>query len=1108
MRIGAEPKAFKRDSTGALVAFSSGKRRLFSIRGSSEGAKKRVSTLFSSRRPEPSEKISALPVDELILLKQGTPSEQVQYALSLWTELAEWLFSLQKEGRQVTLTFSKEKGKLPGEIVIKFAQVEVRFAIAEGDWPEVIPALETVDSPLPVNGTQTDLIDSLRYNPEKREIEVTFSKGKIEEQSRPEGIRVGEWIYVESDGFYPAESDALLEQPVIPAGKIPLFFQKYPKLAERVGLHAGTYTPTYSLSFDEKKNLHLVCSLAGVGDLSASFGAWVYADGKGFYKLESPLFEGTKKVIPFRDVADFVSHHRTWLHDYPGFQTHVAALEFDLSYSVSKEGVLRFESTLGDDEEEREELVDFGEWIYVAERGFYPKNAYRGGIRAGVVVDRNQVPAFIRSHRQELEAVKGFFNSFSPVEKVGLSISLTETERIKISPKYFFKKGYKPQVFADFVYLEEEGFSEIPAALKLPEQFSGEREIDAASEPFFLACELDTLLPFVTTIDKRLIRPTALKLCVEQIKPAQQKGAWFVQMEYRSEIGSLEIFDIWRAQNEKKRNLFSSAGLIFLKDPRFSWLKGLSKKRFSKKGRVVRLTTLEWMRLSIFEEVKEPEDEGARHLLLDLREMKPPELPDLTGLESLLRPYQEMGVRWLFFLYTYGLSGFLCDEMGLGKTHQAMGLIAAVHNTQPGKYLVVCPTSVIYHWQDLLKRFLPHIRVSVFYGLERTIEKFEADYDLLLTSYGTLRSEKLPLSKLPFNLAVFDETHIAKNAHSQTNKALRLINAQMRLALTGTPIENRLLELKALFDLILPGYLPQESLFREFFVYPIEKNEDPQRKALLARLIRPFLLRRKKSEVLQQLPEKTEMIAYVDLSPEQRQLYKETYETHRAALVQKMRNDSEPVPLAHIFSLLSSLKQICDHPCLATGNIEEFRKHKSGKWDLFVELLAEARASNQKMVVFSQYLGMLDIMAAYLKEEGIGFATIRGSTRDRKEQMERFRDDPTCEVFLGSLQAAGVGIELVAASIVIHYDRWWNPAKENQATDRVHRIGQSRGVQVFKMVCKNTVEEHIHRLIEKKLGLLEGVVGFDDQDQIKGLSRDELLHILELLELQGKSEEK
>jgi SNF2 family DNA or RNA helicase len=296
---------------------------------------------------------------------------------------------------------------------------------------------------------------------------------------------------------------------------------------------------------------------------------------------------------------------------------------------------------------------------------------------------------------------------------------------------------------------------------------------------------------------------------------------------------------------------------------------------------------------------------------------------------------------------------------------------------------------------------------------------------------------------------------------------------------------------------VLPGYMPPEAIFRELFINPIEKAQDLGKKKLLSKLIKPFILRRKKSEVLFDLPEKIEAISYCDLSSEQKELYKEVAQALKNTVFRDLTDSSKPVPYVHVFSALSKLKQICDHPAMVTGDVKNFEKHESGKWDLFVELLAEAKESGQKVVVFSQYLDMLEIIELHLKKQGIGFATIKGSTRDRAEQLQKFREDPECEVFTASLLAAGVGIDLTVASIVIHYDRWWNPAKENQATDRVHRIGQNRGVQVFKLVTKNTIEEHIQELIERKKGLIEDIIGSSDADSINYLSRDELISVFE-----------
>lgn len=258
--------------------------------------------------------------------------------------------------------------------------------------------------------------------------------------------------------------------------------------------------------------------------------------------------------------------------------------------------------------------------------------------------------------------------------------------------------------------------------------------------------------------------------------------------------------------------------------------------------------------------------------------------------------------------------------------------------------------------------------------------------------------------------------------------------------------------------------------------------------------------------MLTDLPEKIEEISYCPLLPQQQQLYRETLEQSRSAILQEMGEEGSRVPYLHVFALLARLKQICDHPAVYYQNSENYEQYQSGKWERFVELIEEVLGSSQKMVVFSQYLSQLDIIEDYLKEKGIGFAGIRGATVRRGEEVKRFQNDPNCQVFVASLQAAGLGIDLTAASVVIHYDRWWNAARENQATDRVHRIGQLRGVQVFKFVTRGTFEEKIHRMIERKGRLMEDVVGVDDQEIIKSLSRDQILELLKDVEI-GKEDQ-
>jgi SNF2 family DNA or RNA helicase len=550
----------------------------------------------------------------------------------------------------------------------------------------------------------------------------------------------------------------------------------------------------------------------------------------------------------------------------------------------------------------------------------------------------------------------------------------------------------------------------------------------------------------------------------------------------------------------------TEAGLIDLSEDRFHWLDILkSRKEIKKQGEYFNLKPFDFLRIQAYETAIYVEALGEKTknffkklldaLLVQTTFVK----PEIGALQCQLRSYQLHGVEWLWFLYQNQLSGLLCDDMGVGKTHQAMGLMAAIHalfskeNKKP-LFLVVCPTSLIYHWEEKLHRFLPDLRVCTYAGVQRI---FEQEMDIVLTTYGILRNESIKLKRYFFDAAFFDELQIAKNHISQVHKALLMVQAHVKVGITGTPIENQLRELKALFDIVLPGYMPDDAGFRDFFVKPIERAENPKRKELLSRFVRPFILRRRKADVLPDLPVKIEEICFSDLLGEQKKLYQAVASMQAAPLIQQLKDDSLPIPYMHIFALLTSLKQICNHPAAYLRDVQNFERYESGKWEVFLELIEEARESEQKVVVFSQYLNMLDIIALFCQKNGIGYAQVRGQTKNRAEEVIRFQNDKECRLFLGSLQAAGLGIDLTAASIVIHFDRWWNAAREDQATDRVHRMGQTRGVQVFKLLTKDTIEEHIDRMIIKKSGLLEDVVSFDDHRFIKRLTRQEILSIVE-----------
>jgi SNF2 family DNA or RNA helicase len=316
------------------------------------------------------------------------------------------------------------------------------------------------------------------------------------------------------------------------------------------------------------------------------------------------------------------------------------------------------------------------------------------------------------------------------------------------------------------------------------------------------------------------------------------------------------------------------------------------------------------------------------------------------------------------------------------------------------------------------------------------------DNHVLLTSYGILRNDIEQLKRIPFPVAVFDEIQSIKNQQTLGHEAATQLGAAMKLGLTGTPIENYLSELKALLDLTVPGYLGSDENFDSRYIKPIELDPTGARRATLSRLISPFTLRRLKRTVLKELPEKIEDIRTCNLSEDQVKLYRDAISSRGEGLVDTLKKGREPIPYIHIFALLNLLKQICNHPALVDGKVDDFEKYQSGQWDLFRELIDESLESGQKVVVYSQYLGMIRIITQYLHGAGVEFVTLTGSSRNRGDIISRFNDDPKCRVYVGSLKAGGTGVDLVAASVVLHYDRWWNAAKEDQATDRVHRIGQ------------------------------------------------------------------
>ena len=1107
-KYGYVPK-LKKDQSQRYEILSLEKKRGFFLEMKSKEALEYAKEWIDVRKKETEEtslKFSNLAPDELERFKRGRPSEALEFELSVWSDLAKWFMISEDAGKEIQVSFSEYKNGLPEYINIKSDEVEAEIYLEANDWPKIILPIASYNTNLKVFDFKEIEVEKITYNSLKRQFNIQSIPLFEGEQA---DFEWDDWTFRKGVGFFPKKTSELFKREVIEEGMIPEFLEKHARLLEKylveTNLSRKPRSVSYKLFFDEQGNFHIQCYLFTPGDLkkggSHFFDPWVYVEEKGFYRITNLIFKGIEKVVQREMMGEFIERNKNWLNKVPEFQIHLSSVETKFNYHVEEDTLIIEKEDVF--KEGAAEAVDLGRWIYIKGEGFFSRkqSIHQGTSLEPIEIEDDCISSFIHAHKEDLDQIKSFFSSDSGLEKTGINISLVE-KNILVEPQYFFKewaKICKPKIFGDFVYLEGKGFAEVPDNLKLPSKYYEKTTISVDQIPYFIKHELKRIKPQVIHLDKRLMEPSKLKLVVKDVEK-KEKG-WLIDFAYSSAYGEVKIKEIYEGILSFAPFILSDAGMITLSEKRFFWLSRISKLMFEPGTNHLYLSTLDWVRLSLFEEVylpdsNKPEVKEFAAILKNLLEEGPiAAMPKLGGLKSTLRPYQEVGVKWLWFLYNYGLSGFLCDEMGLGKTHQAMALLsAAMHEkkrSQRFKFLVVAPTSVVYHWQDLLAKFLPKAKVHLYHGPFRNPKVLDLKNDIILTTYGVLRSDKALFMKHDFEICIFDETQVAKNHKSQIHLALKQIKSEMKLALTGTPLENNLLELKSLFDIVLPGFLPTHEDFKDEFISPIEKNKDQDRQKALSKLIKPFILRRKKQEVLLDLPEKIEEIAYVDLSEEQSRMYAEI-----ALQSKDVLNEEGSSFYIHVFALLNKLKQVCDHPALITKDDNYFEKHQSGKWELFVELLDEALASGQKVVVFSQYLKMLDIIECYCKKEKIGYAGIRGTTKDRKGEVKRFQEDPDCKVFVASLQAAGVGIDLTAASVVIHYDRWWNPAKENQATDRVHRIGQNRGISVFKFVAKDTIEEHIHGIIERKKDLISSVIGFDNEQDLKRLDRQELTTLL------------
>ncbi len=471
---------------------------------------------------------------------------------------------------------------------------------------------------------------------------------------------------------------------------------------------------------------------------------------------------------------------------------------------------------------------------------------------------------------------------------------------------------------------------------------------------------------------------------------------------------------------------------------------------------------------------------------------------DLSGMEAVgatLRPYQEEGVRWLLEALNRQEAALLADEMGLGKTLQSLAVAECLLRARGGPCLVVCPTSLLTTWRREVARFLPHRRLHELHGPNRWKDETGIrGADFLTTSYGLMVRDLERLREHEFPLVILDEASAIKNPDTQNAKAACRLNAGNRLALTGTPVENSIRELWSIFQFLSPGYLGERKEFQERYEKPVQGGGAPR--PVLERLRHrtgPFMLRRTKELVAPDLPGKLEQVRFCELSGPQLQLYETILRESRKKVDDAMADRSEGQARMTMLTALLRLRQVCCDPRLL--ELETAKKIGSAKTGLFLELLEEAIAGGHRILVFSQFTRMLKLLGSELDDRGWSFCYLDGATRDRKEPVQRFQADGGPPLFLISLKAGGYGLTLTAADTVVHFDPWWNPAVEAQATDRAHRIGQTRAVTSYKLIAAGTVEEKIVALQARKRAVIDAAFD-EDQPLMQGLTTEEIREVL------------
>ncbi|MBN1410497.1 MAG: DEAD/DEAH box helicase family protein [Spirochaetales bacterium] len=572
---------------------------------------------------------------------------------------------------------------------------------------------------------------------------------------------------------------------------------------------------------------------------------------------------------------------------------------------------------------------------------------------------------------------------------------------------------------------------------------------------------------------------------------------WFdLQVSLLDEEGNLRSIDIEGLDRELGL-LKTDTGYIFINSEDLEKIILLKDEGLNDEGRL-KVSRLDFDLLSRMYPFLSPEGKNSldHYLKLylklsDIREIPSRKVP--SGFKGKLRHYQEQGFNWLLFLNEHGINGLLADDMGLGKTVQTLACLQSLKESGSlGVVLIVVPVTTLANWESEIERFTPGLKVIRHSGTARVKDpEFLKTHDIVLVSYQTLRNDVTVLGGLEVDYLILDESQNIKNVFTKTHGAIRMLEAKHKLCLTGTPIENSTLELWAQMDFLNPGLLGTLDEFKNRFMRSIELSDDEMSAERLKKIVSPLILKRTKGEVVKELPPKEVIVQYIEMEDNQREAYNKLKEKYRALVAGSVKQNGIRKSMVEIFTALLRLRQMALFPEIAD---RQFLGVASAKMEYFKEMLDEILDENHKILVFSQFVSVLRRLEDYLKSQNLKYSYLDGSTRHRKEQIKQFQEDPETRIFLLSLKAGGIGINLTAGDYVILFDPWWNPAVEMQAIDRTHRIGQKKKVIAYKFIMKETVEEKIIKLQERKLDLVTRIVT-GDRGVLAALSEEELMSL-------------